>query len=416
MAAAAPKRRNAPARKRARAGATCPHCRKKVGFGLGSRFGSGDPVMAFHYGKDKAECIGSRKTLREARAARRNAPALTDRGYRYRAVKAVEGPKLCFACGSKRNLTVDHIDGRPEHSETDNLMWLCKSCNTAKGIVLKNARVGRLTKQFNASKATKAETKGAANLAQWLDAVSRVTPHRDHGQMLIPDFAREVSVQQAVNIIRATPKARRSEFAREIAARSGRLRAFKKEQWADRWNPCGGPARRRRNPAEGAARAFEEFNGRAPKELVEVSQRVHFHRYLAGMGLLNYLEVIGIDRAVHVIEGFNGSLLAFNEAKNQLFVVGGDQSINLADYGIDEPHELETLGRVRDIGYDGEKDHLGAEGGKALYIHRFRTTNENGEHIVVEVARYPDLIYRVRDKRLEFSGGSYKIRREGIDI
>jgi hypothetical protein len=27
----------------------------------------------------------------------------------------------------------------------------------------------------------------------------------------------------------------------------------------------------------------------------------------------------------------------------------------------------------------------------------------------------PDLIYRVRDKLLEFSGGTYEIRAEGID-
>ena len=134
------------------------------------------------------------------------------------------------------------------------------------------------------------------------------------------------------------------------------------------------------------------------------------------MGLLNYLEVIGVDRELHVIDKFGGSLLSFNEQKNQLFVVGGDQSVNLTDYGLMHPHEVETLGRVRDIGYDGEKHHLGAEGGKALYIHRFRTTNENGEHVIVDVARYPDLIYRVRDKRLEFSGGSYTIRREGIDL
>ena len=35
--------------------------------------------------------------------------------------------------------------------------------------------------------------------------------------------------------------------------------------------------------------------------------------------------------------------------------------------------------------------------------------------MVVTIARYPDLIYRVRDEQLEFSGGSYEIRAEGID-
>lgn len=343
-------------------------------------------------------------TSRSSSATRSN---ITDRGHRYRAVRNVEGPKVCYCCGSKQNLGVDHIDGFEEHGEPDNLGWLCKSCNTAKGIAMKNAGLGRRTRQFNAG-----GVKGAQNVAEWLDLVARITPHKDHGGGLFPDDTRKVSVQEAVAKIRATPKSRRSEFASEIAARAGKLRQFKRESWADRWNPCGP----RRNPAEGAAKAYEMFNGRPPKELVEVSYRVHFHRYLAGMGLLNYLDVIGVDRQVHRIENFGGSLLAFNEDRNQLFVVGGDQGVNLEDYGITKPHETETLGRVRDIGYDGEKDHLGEEGGKALYIHRFRTTNEDGVHVVVDVARYPDLIYKTRDKRLEFSGGSYTIRREGIDF
>jgi hypothetical protein len=58
---------------------------------------------------------------------------------------------------------------------------------------------------------------------------------------------------------------------------------------------------------------------------------------------------------------------------------------------------------------------LGDEGGTAVYAHQFRTTNENGRHVVVEIARYPDLIYRTLDQQFEFSGGSYVIRAEGID-
>jgi len=91
--------------------------------------------------------------------------------------------------------------------------------------------------------------------------------------------------------------------------------------------------------------------------------------------------------------------------------------VNLSDFGIDlnRAHELETLGRVTNIDYDTNKTHLGKEGGRATYEHGFRMTNENGEHIVVKIARYPDLIYSVPDEQLLFSGGSYFIRAEGID-
>ena len=122
----------------------------------------------------------------------------------------------------------------------------------------------------------------------------------------------------------------------------------------------------------------------------------------------------GVDGWTHAIK-FKGTLLAFNEKRNQLFVKGGDQSIDLKDYRISKPHELETLGQVTKIDYFADKKHLGDEGGRAVYRHKFRTTNENGQHVTIRVARYPDLIYRVLEKRLEFSGGSYEILPEGID-
>lgn len=171
----------------------------------------------------------------------------------------------------------------------------------------------------------------------------------------------------------------------------------------------------RANPAAASAEAFEEFHGFAPSEVVTVTKKVHYHKHLAAAGELIQLDVWGIDEQGHRIKGFKGAFLAFNESKNQLFVEGGDQSVNLADFGIDSPHELETLGRLTDIGYHTKKTHLGSEGGEAVYVHKFRSTNKNGKHVVVKIARYPDLIYDVRNEQLLFSGGSYEIIAEGID-
>lgn len=172
---------------------------------------------------------------------------------------------------------------------------------------------------------------------------------------------------------------------------------------------------RKRNPASASAEAFEEFHGFAPSEVITVTKKVHYHKHLAAAGELIQLDLWGIDDQGHKISGFKGAVLAFNETKNQLFVEGGDQHVNLEDFGIDSPHELETLGRLTDIGYHTKKTHLGSEGGEAVYVHKFRTTNDGGKHVVVKIARYPDLIYDVRNEQLLFSGGSYEILREGID-
>lgn len=171
-----------------------------------------------------------------------------------------------------------------------------------------------------------------------------------------------------------------------------------------------------RNPAAASAEVYEEFHGHAPRETVTISKRVHVHEHLASAGTLRKLVVLGIDKRKHTIKDFGGALLAFNEDKNQLFVEGGDQSLNLDDYGIRSPHEMETLGKVQKIDYQADKTHLGKEGGRATYTHQFRTTNENGSHVTVSIARYPDLIYDVRNEQLLFSGGSYTIRAEGIDV
>jgi hypothetical protein len=177
----------------------------------------------------------------------------------------------------------------------------------------------------------------------------------------------------------------------------------------------------RKNPSEAAAEAFEEFHGYPSSEIVTVSKRIHTHEHLAAAGRLVAIAIQPVDRSkpVRVIKGFGKNcLLCFNEARNQLFIEGGDQKLDeseLKNFGIAEPHELETLGRATGIDYHTTKTHLGDEGGTATYEHGFRTTNERGEHVVLKIARYPHVIYRVLDEQIEFSGGSYTIRAEGID-
>jgi hypothetical protein len=316
--------------------------------------------------------------------------AITDRAKRYRAQKNVTGPRKCVMCGSTRNLDVMHLSGNESDGGRKNLAYGCRSCNTTLGHAFKRIGAGRPTRQYNPASGA------VPTFAQYTWAVSQGGPGgRNHSG----------EHDEAGAIIHATPKSKRIDYARRIAeGRTSRARAAFDERW---------------NPADAAAAGYKDFHGAPPSEFVEVKERVHIHKYLSGAGVLKRLVVAAIDGKAEVkLSGFGKEcLLAFNEKRNQLFIVGGDQSVDLAAFGIDpdEAHELETLGRVTKIGYHTTKDHLGDEGGEALYLHVFRMTNENGRHVTVRVARYPDLIYRVRDEKLEFSGGSYTIIPEGID-
>lgn len=190
------------------------------------------------------------------------------------------------------------------------------------------------------------------------------------------------------------------------------------------------PKTAKHNPADLAAKAYERFHGQPPSEFVEVTERIHHHANLWSVGTLSYLMVRTIDKTAEVkLKQFDGAILAANEqawedlsrtghARAQLFIKGGDQSIHLEDFGIDpsRAHEIETLGRIVGVGYETTKVHLGTEGGNAIYDHRFKTTREGDAEIKVDWARYPDLIYRVLDEHLEFSGGSYELIAEGINL
>jgi hypothetical protein len=93
---------------------------------------------------------------------------------------------------------VGHVDGHEENTETYNLFWTCRRCNVRCGIVLRRAKLGRKTRQYNPAS-------GAQNLGQWLNAVMSL---RGEGGTM--------SVADAVAMVHATPGEDRSRFAREI--------------------------------------------------------------------------------------------------------------------------------------------------------------------------------------------------------
>lgn len=139
---------------------------------------------------------------------------ITDRAKRYRANQCPPpGPRQCAYCGARRNVEVEHISGDESDGAPENLCWACRSCNTKKGAAFKSAGLGKPTRQFNPKASA-----GARSLGQWLQAVLSV---KGEGTM---------KLQDAVSMIRATPPARRSEFAAEIWSRRKQRGTAKREE------------------------------------------------------------------------------------------------------------------------------------------------------------------------------------------
>jgi len=102
-------------------------------------------------------------------------------------------------CGASK-VEVAHIDGNETNTTRENLGWTCRPCNQKVAAVMKKAGVGRRTHQYNAGR----KRKGA-------------TDYREYAQALgILDGSAIGNVADAVALIHATPKGRRSEFQKDI--------------------------------------------------------------------------------------------------------------------------------------------------------------------------------------------------------
>ena len=174
-----------------------------------------------------------------------------------------------------------------------------------------------------------------------------------------------------------------------------------------------GKSRNPRNPEAEAAEAFEQFHGFPARDFIDVDKDIHFHSKLWLAGELVQLSIIGHDGQIVDLTGFKGAMLCGNEAGTQLYIEDGDQQVDCKAFGIREPyHDKEDLGAVDEVRYDTRKDHLGPEGGQAIYYHHFG--EEEGKHAKRFEGNQPRLIYDTVNATLEFVGGKYTIRPEGI--
>jgi len=179
---------------------------------------------------------------------------------------------------------------------------------------------------------------------------------------------------------------------------------------------------KRKNPAvdeeyEAAVQASEEFHGTPATEEFRIVTKIFEHGVLADCGELIKIEVIPIHGGP-VIDikdfGKHGARLARSPKGYpvQLFIEGGDQSVNLEDFEIYSPHELEVLGKLKYIVYYTVKHHLGRDGGEANYRHEL---NDAQKTIPTKARNRPTVIYDTINKLLSLAGGEYEILPEGID-
>lgn len=130
---------------------------------------------------------------------------LTDRAKRYRANREgvrPEDPRICGYCGSDSNVGVDHIDGVEGHDWPQNLIWACKSCNTAKGANFRRVGIGIPTDQFNP-----AGRSGITSYSAWADAVDQLRGDAEGSR---------ASVLRAIRSVQLTSSPLRRQFARRM--------------------------------------------------------------------------------------------------------------------------------------------------------------------------------------------------------
>lgn len=176
----------------------------------------------------------------------------------------------------------------------------------------------------------------------------------------------------------------------------------------DRWYPTARQALglrakrgKRSNPStdeQAAAVLSELFHGRPARSVREVASVEKEPDALADLGRLLELDVTAPAGARRL--QFRGDVrLAADPATGQLLIVGGDQRLDLAALGVEEPRRYVLLGKLTRIVYRTSKAFHNFE--PADYEHEFRRP-------------LPSLAYDTVNRQISILGGGYEVRPEGI--
>jgi len=156
------------------------------------------------------------------------------------------------------------------------------------------------------------------------------------------------------------------------------------------------------NPSEAdtAQSLAEAFHGRPEEELIEIRRTVVEHEHLATAGVLLKIELTNGNDIIFDTDGDELTYLALNPEGSQMYIEGGDQSIDLDDFDVDATKDSIILGKVRRVYYSTDKQHLGkADRTAGPYKHKLG--EESGD--------MPHLLYDRLNEALTFAGGSYYV-------
>ena len=162
----------------------------------------------------------------------------------------------------------------------------------------------------------------------------------------------------------------------------------------------------RRNPESAAATLYEKFHQTPSTEMVELAETIHEHDYLTTLGTLQTIKLHTLaDKQVEIAFADDRPYLCSNETGTQLYIAGGDQTMDLKALGMGSKlwhKEHMLLGICLEVTYQTKKG-----------FHDFQLTDyyhELGEETGVQ----PMLAYDTRNCKLSILGGQYQIKPEGI--
>lgn len=172
-------------------------------------------------------------------------------------------------------------------------------------------------------------------------------------------------------------------------------------------NPGSGSSRMARNPQESSAALYETFHQKAPERIDEYEEHVHYHGWLAELGEMREIKVdlVYMDPPKQAtIEFEPGTKLGCSEDGRQLYLVGGDQSLDLKALGFsrDWIRDYMLIGVLSELTYRTKK---GFDKFEVIdYYH------EVGE----DTGDLPILAYDNMNQQLMIVGGKYRVEHDGI--
>ena len=164
---------------------------------------------------------------------------------------------------------------------------------------------------------------------------------------------------------------------------------------------------RRRNHGETAADVFEGFHGTPATRTEVYEDRILIEDSLAECGPLQSIRVKTVTGFTTTIkfDKDRQPILCSSPDRNQLYIVGGDQELDLRGLGFEGESKIKHLmkiGVAKQVTYFAKKGFDNFE--PTDYFHDLG--EENGVK--------PDLMYDTLNKTLSLIGGDYRVLNEGI--